>query len=285
MRCSKKVTFRVVGNIRVHPDSQLITAVEVLAGNSSDNVGALAMVERSEKGTGSVVVETIGDVVYGDGVTRQVFADAGRPLVAKLPRQPDGKRFPKEDFEIDLEFGTCTCPAGHTTGRVYRMGTRTDSTGRTHQLRAFRFDAGVCGACPLRERRLGSKKGSGRTVRLHPQEALLQQARELQSSESYAEYRRRRVVVEHRLARLIQLGMRQARYFEQAKTLFQLLMTATVANLTLVAGKVRMTREVTLGNHSRFSALSRVVMSATWWNDTHASRRGSLTPTTSGLSS
>ena len=91
--------------------------------------------------------------------------------------------------------------------------------------------------------------------------------------------------MEHRLARLVQLGMRQARYFGRAKTLFQLLMTATVANLTLVAGKVRMTREVTLGNHSRFSALSRVVMSATWWNDTHAIWRGSLTPATSGLSS
>ena len=32
--------------------------------------------------------------------------------------------------------------------------------------------------------------------------------------------------------------MRQARYFGRTKTLFQLLMAATVANLTLVAGKV-----------------------------------------------
>ena len=31
-------------------DSQLITAVEVLAGNASDNVGALEMVERIEAG-------------------------------------------------------------------------------------------------------------------------------------------------------------------------------------------------------------------------------------------
>ena len=97
-------------------NSQLITAVDVLAGNASDNVGALAMVECSEDVTGSVVEETIGDAVYGDGVTRQVFADAGRPLVAKLPRRPERRYFPKEDFEIDLESGTCTCPAGHTTG-------------------------------------------------------------------------------------------------------------------------------------------------------------------------
>ena len=46
-----------------------------------------------------------------------------------------------------------------------------------------------------------------------------------------------RQTAEHRLARLVQLGIRQARYFGRRKTLFQLLMAATVANLTLVANK------------------------------------------------
>ena len=136
-------------SVAVDTDSQVITAVDVLPGNASDNVGALELVERSEEGTVSAVEETIGDAAYGDGGTRQTFADAGRTLIAKLPRRPDSKRFPKEDFEIDLESGTCTCPAGHTTSKLYRMGTRTDRTGRTHQLRAFWFDAAVCGACPL----------------------------------------------------------------------------------------------------------------------------------------
>ncbi len=46
-----------------------------------------------------------------------------------------------------------------------------------------------------------------------------------------------RQVVEHRLARLVQLGIRQARYFGRAKTLFQLYLAAAVANLTLLARK------------------------------------------------
>ena len=50
----------------------------------------------------------------------------------------------------------------------------------------------------------------------------MQQARALQHSEAFAEYRQRRVVVEHRLARLVQLGIRQSRYFGRAKTRFQL---------------------------------------------------------------
>jgi hypothetical protein len=70
---------------------------------------------------------------------------------------------------------------------------------------------------------------------VHPQEALLQQARAFQASEAFAEVRRRRQAAEHRLARLVHLGLRQARYVGHAKTLFQLALAATVANLTLLA--------------------------------------------------
>ena len=268
-------------SVAVDTDSQVITAVDVLPGNASDNVGALELVERSEESTISAVEETIGDAAYGDGGTRQAFADAGRTLIAKLPRRPDSKRFPKEDFDIDLESGACTCPAGHTTSKLYRMGTRTDRTGRTHQLRAFWFDAAVCGACPLKERCVGSGKGSGRTVSLHPQEAMLQWARALQRSEGYSDYRQRRVVVEHRLARLVQLGVRQARYFGRTKTLFQLLMASTVANLTLVAGKVGLMGGIPATIDYRPSHFSLAVISTTWWSAILAGQSGSLILATS----
>ena len=45
------------------------------------------------------------------------------------------------------------------------------------------------------------------------------------------------MVAEHQLARLLQLGIRRARYFGRGKTRFQLYLVATVANLTLLAGK------------------------------------------------
>ena len=92
----------------------------------------------------------------------------------------------------------------------------------------------------MRSQCVAARYGAGRTVALHPQEALLQQARDFQRSEGFAEYRRLRQAAEHRLARLVQLGVRQSRYFGRAKTRFQLLMAATVANLTLVATKMGM---------------------------------------------
>ena len=224
--------------IVVDTDSQLITAVEVLPGNAPDNLGALELVERSEASTGSVVDEAMGDAAYGDGGTRQTFAEAGRRLVAKVPGRPDRKHFPKNDFHLDLAAGSCTCPAGQVTHAIVPAGKRTDGAGRVYRLQAFQFDGAVCGVCPLRPQCIAAKGGKGRRVLIHPQEDMLQQARALQQSADYDEYRARRVVVEHRLARLVQLGIRQARYFGRVKTKFQLYLAATVANLTLVAGKI-----------------------------------------------
>ena len=224
--------------IVVDTDSQLITAVDVLPGNAPDNLGALELVERSEVSTGSVVEEAMGDAAYGDGGTRQTFADAGRRLVAKASGRPDRKHFPKPNFHLDLAAGSCTCPAGQATHTIVPAGKRTDGTGSVYRLQAFQFDGAVCRVCPLRSQCIAAQGRQGRRVLIHPQEALLQQARALQQSAAYDEYRARRVVVEHRLARLVQLGIRQARYFGRVKTKFQLYLAATVANLTLVLSKI-----------------------------------------------
>ncbi|MGB3906795.1 MAG: IS1182 family transposase [Anaerolineae bacterium] len=223
--------------IAVDADSQLITAVEVLAGNAPDSEGALGLTEASEANTGLEVAETIGDCAYGDGVTRQAYADAGRKLVARVASRGGGDQISKDQFRIDLEEMSCTCPAGQTTRTLTRRGYRRDRDGKRHARQAFHFDGVICAACPLRAQCVKAKGAKGRTVGLHPQERLLQEARALQDSPAFEEYTQRRQVVEHRLARLVQLGIRQARYFGHPKTLYQAMMAATVANLTLVATK------------------------------------------------
>ncbi len=246
--------------IVVDTDSQLITAVDVLPGNAPDNLGALELVEQSEASTGSVVQEAMGDAADGDGGTRQTFADAGRQLVAKVPGRPNRSHFPKDDFHLDLAAGSCTCPAGQVTHAMVSAGKRTDAAGRVYRLQAFQFDGAVCRACPLRSQCIAAKGRPGRRVLIHPQEALLQEARALQQSAAYDEYRARRVVVEHRLARLVQLGIRQSRYFGRVKTRFQVYLAATVANLTLVLGNIGLS-----GGTSGGAAGHRVVL-----NDVHA---------------
>jgi len=208
----------------VDTDEPLITAVAVLAGNAPDAEGALELLEQTEANTRCPVDEAMGDCAYGSGQTRQAFAEAERTIVAKVPSATNQGWFPKTAFVLDLEAGSATCPGGQTT----------------HDLKPspagggpFRFAAAACAACPLRAQCV--RGVGGRTVALHPQERLLQAARAFQASPTFAAYRQRRQTVEHRIARLVQLGIRQARYLGRAKTEFQLLMAAAVANLTYLA--------------------------------------------------
>lgn len=223
--------------IAVDAESQLITAVEVLAGNAADSEGALELTTASEENTGLGVEETIGDCAYGSGNTRQAFADEHRRLVAKVGRHGRRGQIPKREFRIHLEDMTCACPAGQTTQTLIRIGKWTDRRGKKQQRWAFQFDADLCSACARRSECVWAEGHRGRTIRLHPQERLLQEAREFQQSAAFKEYRQTRQTAEHRLARLVQLGIRRARYFGRRYTLFQLLMAATVANLTLVANR------------------------------------------------
>ena len=190
--------------IVVDTDSQLITAVDVLPGNAPDNLGALELVEASEASTGSVVDEAMGDAAYGDGGTRQAFADAGRRLVAKVPGRPDRKHFPKNDFHLDLAAGSCTCPAGQVTHAIVPAGKRTDGTGRVYRLQAFQFDGAVCRACPLRSQCIAAQGRQGR-IHLAGSAALQQSAARRVSSATGG-------------GRAQQLGIRQSRYFGRVKT-------------------------------------------------------------------
>ena len=225
--------------VAVDTDSQLITAVEVLPGNAPDVDKALAVVEASEAATGCEAVEVIGDCAYGAGETRAAFVEKGRTIVAKVPEMQNQGYFAKTDFQIDLEASTCTCPNKQQT-RDFRPAKGGGGM--------FVFATETCATCPLRAQCTRSQ--SGRTIQVHPHEVLLQQARELQASPAFDQARRRRQVVEHRIARLAQLGIRQARYFGRTKTLFQVCLAAAVANLTLLAatsGAASTADSVTLG--------------------------------------
>ena len=253
--------------IAVDTDTQLITAVAVLPGNAPDSEKALELTRKSESNTGAEVEAALGDCAYGDGATREEFEEAGYELQAKLPKRGKKDQLSKEAFRIDLEARSCTCPSGQTTHTLVNAGIREDRRGRQHQLKTFCFDSAICTACPLRSSCVKARGNKGRTIALHPQERLLQEARAFQESEAFSEYLQRRQVVEHRLARLVQLGIRQARYFGRTKTAFQLLMAATVANLTLVATKTGQMRSRRGQKSTNSSFLSQIWATAkAFWN-------------------
>jgi hypothetical protein len=235
----KSKTTRFDGHklgIGVDVGSQVITAVDVMAGSAKDEEDSLELAQQSQQSTGLKLEAALGDCAYGSGANRERFEEAGIELLAKVPAQRSSERLSKQEFEIDLERMTCRCPAGQVTNKLRRHGYERDKGGRPTRLRqAFQFEAATCAACPLRQQCYSPNRREGRQIEVTGHEARIEAARAWQRSPEFERFRKERQVVEHRIARLVQLGVRQARYVGRAKTLFQARLAATVANLTLVA--------------------------------------------------
>ena len=225
------------GALAVETDTQIITAVDVIPGNAHDNVSAPGLIQETKATTGAQIHQVIGDGAYGSAEARLDAQQNQYNLVAPVAESAHTGRFRKEDFAIDLERMCVTCPAGETTSTHYKRRKRTQR-GTVFQHKSFTFSLKQCRDCKLRAQCLMPTTRQ-RGVLVHEQEALLQQARDFQRTEQFRAAYHLRVTVEHRIARLMRLGARQARYFGSSKVLFQLAMAASVANLTLFANMGR----------------------------------------------
>jgi transposase len=221
--------------LAVEPESKLITAVDLLPANAHDSQDTQTLITESAETTGAMVEVVIGDGAYGTIEARLEAQEAATPytLVAPAARPAETGLFTKDDFQIDLERGEVRCPAGETTNKNARRAEKKLS-GRVITYRMFCFSWKQCTACPLRVKCI-KEKTRFRTVAVHEHERLVNEARSFQRTDGFHDIYRMRVEVEHRIPRLTHFGLRQARYIGSAKGLFQLAMTAALANLTLVA--------------------------------------------------
>jgi len=128
-------------------------------------------------------------------------------------------RFAKDQFTLDFAAGRLTCPAG--VAMPFAPG------------KTVRFPAGTCAACPLRARCTSS--AAGRSVSIHPDEALLAELRHRQQTPDGRAKLRERTQVEHALAHVGHWQGRRARYLGTRKNLFDLRRVAVVHNLHVIA--------------------------------------------------
>ena len=137
-----------------------------------------------------------GDSAYGTGDLREAINNSGHEAVIKpkpLQSAVEGG-FTVDDFTVDEIAGTVTCPT-HVT--------------RTITPSRYAVFGAVCRACPLRQRCTNSK--DGRTIRLHPHDALLRQARRdwKNNPELRERYRRHRPNVERVVSQIASRGGRR----------------------------------------------------------------------------
>jgi hypothetical protein len=107
-------------------------------------------------------LEVYGDSAYGTGAARAAYLRDGYDTVIKpkplVPAVAGG--FTLDEFTIDEQAGTVTCPGGHTRTMTAK--------------RSVTFGA-VCAQCPLQARCTTAE--NGRSMSIHPHEQLLRAAR------------------------------------------------------------------------------------------------------------
>src|SRR5690606_33509391 len=125
--------------------------------------------------------------------------------------------YPKDDFKLDLQKGTITCPAGQV--EHFELG------------RTVNFDPEVCGSCCLRSQCTQAASGRGRSVQIADDEARQRKFRRLQTTTKGRESLRQRTAVEHSLAHIASRKGSTARYVGARKNLFDLHRAAAIQNL------------------------------------------------------
>jgi Transposase DDE domain/Transposase domain (DUF772) len=167
-----------------------------------------------------------GDAAYGSGEFLDLLARAGIDSGCKTqPPVAPGGRYSKDEFYIDLDTDTVTCPAGEEV-----------------TIRRNKFGDGIayfelaCADCPLRSD--CTTAAEGRTITVGRHEALLIEARAQARDPAWREdYRGARPKVERRLAHMMRRrhGGRRARVRGRKKVDADFNLLAAATNLARLA--------------------------------------------------
>ena len=183
-------------------------------GSDTDTVDTAAVGDVGAEGFVGLV---LADSAYASGEALDAFAAAGYGTAIKpIDRKPlIAGGFTRDDFTIDTDAQTVTCPAGHT--KAIKSG-------------AARFGA-LCGGCPLRARCTTSAAGRSVTVDEHHQRRQANKTRWAQSATQDA-YRQHRPMAERSIAWLTRNKARRVPYRGVAANHLWLTTRAAAVNLT-----------------------------------------------------
>jgi hypothetical protein len=186
-------------HVAIEPGTGLFTAGRLTQASGEANHEAVVgpeLLAGENRG-----LQVLGDTAYGSGQARADLAAAGHTAIIKPgPLKPAVEGgFTIDDFTVNEQAGTVTCPNG-VTRRITRR-------------RKVTFGA-ACQGCPLRSR--CTARAKGRAMSLHDQDVILRQARRdwAAREDLRGAYRQHRPMVERSIAWLIgpKNRCRQLRY-------------------------------------------------------------------------
>ncbi len=174
-------------HLAVDADSDLLTAAQASLATTHD----AAVLPTLLAADPVPIAEVLGDTHYGGAQTRRQLASQGIELVA--PAQPSSAPkgfFNKDDFVVDLDADTVTCPAGNVTA-IPPLRERGRAQARFGE---------VCAGCPLASRCTTSPRG--RIVEITDGEELLGPARAARWTDEFRQRYGERSRIERKAAQL-----------------------------------------------------------------------------------
>jgi transposase len=232
-RCGKHGSFYIgyLLDITMDPQSELITAVNVLASNGLEAADAITLIQQEEQAQANKVEGLSMDRCgYNGPVLRELSNPQGLDLEVTVPPKaaPERSTFPAERFALTvLEDGrrVLTCPAGHTSGP--------GNANSQKYTTLFRFKAKKCRCCPWREQCLQNPASRvGRTVQKNDYQAEYDKVTAKAKTPEYREVRRSHPKVERKLNEVVRHHhSRRARYRGKLKVLTQGFLTTMAVNI------------------------------------------------------
>jgi IS5 family transposase len=211
-------------HIAVEPETGIITASTLTPANAPDGPVGVALLEGEDPG-----LQVLADSAYGSGETRASLRKAKHVQAIKAiplasPKIEGG--YTRDDFTVDHDARTVTCPEGHTVN-IADKGTATFGK--------------RCIGCPSRPRCTTAKNGRSLTISQHDNELVA--ARWAWNNGVFIDdYRQYRPMVERSIAWIVANGHRRVRYRG---------VEANRAQLALRIAAINLRRLVNLGlNHN-----------------------------------
>jgi hypothetical protein len=190
----------------------LILGTAVLPANRQEHEATADLLDAVRQ-HGSIEVLDIDRGYLAAAQISSLHAD-GVAIRSRAWRGADHGKFRKEDFHIDLVAGVVTCPA--------------QQQARIPDSDKVQFPDEACSRCELK---LYCTDSHSRSIQLHPMEPLLIELRSRQETPAGRAELRKRVTVEHSLARIGAIQGGKARYRGARKNELDINRAAAVANL------------------------------------------------------
>jgi transposase len=242
MRHGRTTAARGFSGYKLHAaaaaEAPLLTAISLSPANEHDGHHAAALVDQQPERRRPK--RLIGDTAYGNVEAREELEQRSVSVLAPVhSTSPKDGTIPKDEFAIDLETDTVTCPQGKTAP-IYKPSPNRKRPTRRSAIgeRVAKFSRSDCEPCPLRQR---CSPSGQRDIRIRRREDLRQAAlRALSDPAERDHLKRTRPRIERLLGLIVhRYRGRKSRYRGARKSAFQAVWTAVLVNLHPIAAALR----------------------------------------------